>query len=117
MSPRELTAAARSLIEDPNAATSILWARAAAVLARQALESQLALVLRELAPGSPSAPFRAQLLCLTALHHDQALAQRVAYTWSALSGATHYHDYEIPPTASELQSWLETVAAFVDAPS
>ena len=64
----ELPTAARRLIERPDAATAGVWPRAAALLARQALE----LAMAGLWAGQPAAAgldrssMRSQLLCLTA---------------------------------------------------
>ena len=68
MTPEELLAAARRLIERSDAATAGVWPRAAALLARQALE----LAMVELWAANPQATglsessMRSQMLCLTA---------------------------------------------------
>lgn len=115
MKPVELLDEARRLIEQPTEASAGLWARAATILARQALEEQLALVLAERAPGSQSAPGDAQLLVLCEVLGNRELAQRTRFVWSALSSASHAHGYELPPTSKELSDWCDTVEEFLAA--
>lgn len=113
MSPSDLLRAATRLVDAPTAKTAGLWARASAMLARQALEGALRDFLRAEAPGAQEAPFRTQLLLLRALYRDQDLAARAVYAWVALTHATHHEGYELGPTAEELREWIETVTAFV----
>jgi hypothetical protein len=103
----ELLAAARRLIERPDAATAGVWPRAAALLARQALELALAglWAARPAAAGLDGSSMRSQLLCLTA-YLDADTATRAAYLYAALSRACHYHLYELAPTATELTRWI-----------
>ena len=57
---------------------------------------------------------KAQFICLPSyLHGDHELAQRVSYTWSGLSRASHQHPYELSPTSSELLSWIATVEQLI----
>jgi hypothetical protein len=110
----ELLAAARRLVEHPDAGTAGVWPRAAALLARQALEQAMA----GLWAGQPEADglsdraMRSQLLCLTA-YVDEDVATRATYLWAALSRACHYHPYELAPTASELTRWLHEASELV----
>jgi hypothetical protein len=113
VNPRDLLAEARRLVEQPTAATGGLWARAATILARQALEEKLEQVLSELAPGSQSAPWDAQLLILCEVLGDRELAVRTRFVWSALSSASHVHGYELPPTSKELRDWCDAVGEFL----
>src|SRR5260221_7936736 len=114
MTPEELLAAARRLVERPDAATVGVWPRAAALLARQALE----LSMEELWAANPQAAelsgssMRSQMLCLTA-YLDQDAATRADYLFAALSRACHYHSYELAPTATELTLWLDEAAQTV----
>jgi hypothetical protein len=115
MTPEELLAAARRLIERPDAATAGVWPRAAAFLARQALELAMASVwaAQPQATGLPGCSMRSQLLCLTA-YLDPDTATRAAYLSAALSRACHYHSYELAPTAAELTRWLDETAQLVE---
>ncbi len=89
------------------------WTRAAALLARQALEEALGDLWRRLAPGVEEAPFRAQLICLRGSVDERELAARAEYLWWALSRACHHHPYELDPTADEVAGWTDEVATVV----
>lgn len=52
---------------------------------------------------------RAHNLCLPYLLDDDALARDLIQSWGALSHATHYHSYDLPPTAAELGRWLRPI--------
>ena len=117
MTPYELLAAARRLVELPACETEGVWARASALLGRQALEAALHDILVARAPGAQTTPFTTQLLLLRVLHEDKELAARIAYTWSALSRATHFQGYELPPTADALRAWLTSVDALLAEPT
>jgi hypothetical protein len=114
MTPKELFAAARRLIERPDATTAGLWPRAAALLARQALELAMSALwaANPQAAGLSGSSMRSQMLCLTA-YLDQDTATRADYLYAALSRACHYHSYELAPTATELTSWLNEAANLV----
>ena len=105
----ELLDTARALIERPPASLGTAWPRAAAHLARQALEDLLAGFWSRKAPGTEETPLRAQLTCLP-YYLDEGLAERVSYTWAALSRACHHQESELVPTASELRAWIAVVA-------
>jgi hypothetical protein len=49
---------------------------------------------------------RAQLACLSA-YAAPDLARELAFTWHALSHATHRHAYELDPTREELASLID----------
>ena len=108
-SPDRLLKAARTLLERPDARTAGLWPRAAAHLARQALEILLDNFWKEKAPGTEQTSTRAQLICLPSYVGGDGLAGRVAHTWNALSQACHHHAYELAPTSAELAAWIKTV--------
>jgi hypothetical protein len=114
VTPKDLLTEARRLVEHPDAGTAGVWPRAAAFLARQALEQAMAGLWagQPGADGLSSRPMRSQLLCLTA-YVDQDVAARAAYLAAALSRACHYHPYELAPTASELTRWLNETADLV----
>ncbi len=103
----ELLSVARDLIRTDSAATAGIWPRAAAILARQAVESSLDDLWGLRAPGLGDTTARCQLLCLADFLHDRRLAGRVHVTWDGLSRACHVRVYELAPTVEELQSWLE----------
>jgi hypothetical protein len=114
MTPQELLAAARTLMQRPDAPTAGIWPRAAALLARQAIETAMAdlWASQRQAAGLSGSSMRSQLLCLTAFL-DRGTARRAAYLLAALSEACHYHPYELAPTAAELVGWLDETAQLV----
>lgn len=87
--------------------------RAVAVLMRRTLETALAEFLAHAAPGCDRAPFTSRLLVMRHRHPDPGLAAEVAWTWSALSAATHHQGYELNPSSTVLAAWLATVRRFV----
>jgi hypothetical protein len=114
MTPDELLAAANGLMQRPDTFITGIWPRAAALLARQALEA----AMDELWASKPqtaelsSCSMRSQLLCLTA-YLDPGTASPAAYLFAALSHACHYHPYELAPTATELTGWLDQATQIV----
>jgi hypothetical protein len=114
----ELLAAVRRLVERPDVATAGVWRRAAALLARQALELALAglWAARPAAAGLDRSSMRSQLLCLTA-YLDGHTATRAACLYAALSRACHHHLYALAPTATELTRWLNETTDLVKAPA
>jgi hypothetical protein len=115
VSTRELLYRASDLLERPTWGTVGVWPRAAAVLARQALERGLTEVLSAQVQGIQRAPVRSQLLCLRVLLDDTPTADEVNVAWWALSRACHHLSYELPPTAAELRAWIDVVDRFVEA--
>jgi len=109
MSPRDLLEAAHELVDRPGSSLVGLWPRAAALLARQALEGALDALWAARAPGIEAPSARAQLACLPAYLPNRVLAAEVAYTWVVLSAACHHHAYELAPTEGELQSRFAVV--------
>jgi hypothetical protein len=47
------------------------------------------------------------------LPSNRQLAGWTAHAWAALTHACHYHPYELPPTAEELERWLDAVEAVI----
>ena len=111
---RELLASARSMIEHPAAVTAAVWPRAAALLARQALEVALKTYWSAKASGTEDTSMRAQLLCLEATLGGDEVARRAHGAWGALSRACHYHAYELAPTSEELRGWCEDVEVVIE---
>ena len=113
-SPSRLVDAARDLVRRPTAGTAGLWPRAAALLARRALEEALDDLWSRRAPGLERASARAQLACLPDYLGDRGLAWDIVFTWSALSNACHHHAYELGPTAAELERRLAAVDRLIE---
>ena len=115
--PADLLAMARQLVGRASPETAGLWPRAAALLARQALETSLDGYWADRRIALESCPTLQQLICLREYLGDADLAGRVHHAWNALSRACHHHPYDLPPSAGELEAWLETVEAWLTAAS
>lgn len=101
----QLAAVARYLVERPDPDTAGLWPRAAALLARQSLETSLETLWITKVPGLETCSMRAQLACLPE-YVDRSLGLRVGLAWSTLSASCHQHAFEVSPTAGELRNWI-----------
>lgn len=115
LSITQLLGEARRLMDDPSPGTASAWPRAAALLTRQALEHALDVLWRAKAPGVEHLTMRAQLSCLCVYLAPPELAREVAWTWHALSQATHHHPYELDPTRDELASLIASTERLVAA--
>jgi hypothetical protein len=113
VTPEQLIVQARALVAGGSPGTAGLWPRAAALLARQALEGAVDRLWAVRAQGMEQASARAQLSCLAEYLRDPPLAGEVAFTWSALSHACHHHAYELGPTAEELEARFAVVDRLV----
>jgi hypothetical protein len=114
MTPADLLAAARDLLEPPALGSVGGWPRAVTLLTRQALET----ALDEFWAASPATAGLAacsnktQLTCLRA-YLQPAIARQINYVWAALSSACHYHPYDLAPTAGELDGWIGAVTTLL----
>jgi hypothetical protein len=115
LTPDDLLAEAQRMLDEANTATVAVWPRAVALLARQALEEALRSYWANHAPGVERLTMRAQLTCLRAYLSSPDLARDVAFTWHALSRATHHHAYELDPTREELSSLVTATRHLVAA--
>lgn len=102
---------ARRLIDRGSPALRGVWPRAAALLARQALEEAVAAYWRSRTPAMVGVSARVQHICLAAQLGDRDAASEVAYVWSALSDACHHRSYELGPTEEELRYLCDRVEA------
>jgi hypothetical protein len=100
---------ARRLVDSVPAGSEGVWARSAALLARQALEAAVRAKLAPYSNALEEAPFRAQLLCLQGVTADNDVGRDANFLWAALSSATHHCGYELPPSATDLHQWLAGV--------
>lgn len=107
-------ALARAVLDHPAVRIEGAWPRAAAFLARQALEEALDRYWQR-SVDLRSATRRAQLACLPIYLKDDELVMGVRTAWATLSRATHHHIYELSPTAPELDVWLTTVESLAAA--
>ena len=110
----ELLHTARRLIEEPDSPEGV-WPRAAALLARQALEGALDRLWADTLPGMEQATRFTQLACLGQVLNDRTLVTEVRSAWSSLSRACHHYQYELGPTAAELQRWIRQAERLVEA--
>jgi hypothetical protein len=116
VTPADLLAAARDVMQRPAPATIGGWPRVVALLTRQALET----AVDEVWKASPTTvglcgcTMKTQLTCLPT-YLDHRLAHDVNYVWAALSSACHYHPYDLAPTAAELSRWIDSVATLLAA--
>jgi len=108
-SPAQLLDTARALLTRSDPHTAGLWPRAAALLARQALEESLDAFWRTKGLSLDTCPTRPQLICLRGYLKDDHLAGQAEQLWGALSRACHHHPYELAPTVGELEGWMENV--------
>lgn len=114
VTPLDLADDARTLLMDDRARTAGIWPRAAAVLARQAIELALDHLWQLRAPGLGYTPYRCQLLCLSTFLGDEELAERTAVAYWALSRALHHHPYELAPTHTELAACIAVARDLAD---
>lgn len=113
VTPNELLAISQRLVDEPDPATAGLWARATALLARQAIELALDDFWITNVPGIEDTSARVQLICLPVYLENEELAERTNHVWWILTRAVHHHPYELAPTATELREWLDEAAAVV----
>lgn len=111
MTPQELLAAARRLLDRPDAKNAAIWPRAAALLARQALEQGLDAYWRSKGLKLADLGTKPQLICLAGYLSDQQIAGRASHAWSSLSQACHHHPYELATGHVELRALVSDVDA------
>jgi hypothetical protein len=109
MTPTDLLAAAQRLLDRPDARTAGIWPRAAALLARQALEQGLDGYWRSKGLKLADLATKPQLICLAEYLGDSGVAGRASHAWSSLTQACHHHPYELQASHSELRGWLAAV--------
>ncbi len=115
MTPDATLAAAQRLLDRKEAKTAGIWPRAAALLARQALEQGIDEHWRRKGVALDKLSTRPQLICLSRYVANKDLAGRAALAWSSLTRACHHHPYELPPGHAELGNWLASVSEILTA--
>jgi hypothetical protein len=112
MTPAELVDHADEIVHRPGAPTTPLYPRAAALLARQALELR---VRQEWDPAESALGKTSMANQFHALRQlRSATVAATAYdTWAALSGACHQHPYDLTPTIAEIQGLVDAVRSLV----
>ena len=109
----DLIAAAREVVGRPDPDLDGVWPRAAAFLARQALEDALDQLWDRNLPDMRYASRSSQLACLGYATPDRELTDGIKAAWHALSRACHHHHYELAPTAPELEMWIGNVERLI----
>jgi hypothetical protein len=113
--PEVLLQSARVVMTRPDKVWGGVWPRAAALLARQALEDGVDRVWVGPLAGMRWATAAAQMVCLREYLDDRPLAASAYATWCALSNACHAHPFDLAPTADELRGWGDVVARLLAA--
>ena len=113
MKPDDMLASAEKLVDD-EALGSATGRRAAALLARQALETAVAHAVRPALPHEVS--FTALLLALRRLAADETQGENAAYAWAALSSATHIQGGSLALPREAVLDLIALVRRFVEAP-
>lgn len=104
--PSDLLVVARRMLSTRGTLPVVVRSRAAAVLARQALEGALAEYWAHRLTRVGGAPARVQLLCARHLLDRLDLAGDLSYLWSALSRVLHHHPTDTAPTQAEIDHLL-----------
>jgi len=86
--------------------------RAAAVVARQALEEAIGLRCATLANFVHRPTTRCQLILLR--HDDPEIGRFAQIAWDGLSRACHHHACELQPTVGEVRSLIRLVQRVAD---
>ena len=110
----DLLESARLVVHRPDPDMDGVWPRAAAFLARQALEDAVDRLWDQNLPGLRRASRATQLACLGYASPDRDLTDGVRVAWHALSRACHHHQYELAPTAPELEMWIDKVERLIE---
>lgn len=104
----ELLAMAEEVMARARPETAGLWPRAAALLARQALEAALREFWRERGLDLEECGTRQQLICLREFVGQDA-AGNVYASWTALAQACHHHPYDVTPSGSSLKAACDCI--------
>jgi hypothetical protein len=105
---------ARRLLDRPDAATAGVWPRAAALLARHALEQLLNEFWAVTSPPVMHANRRAQMIALRGYPIVREHIGVVRTAYAGLSSGCHHHPYELPPTRAELDGLIALVEGFAE---
>jgi len=108
-----LLGTAEALLDGAFHVAAGLRARAAALLARQALEQALREFWASRAPDVQRCRVRTQIQCLAAFLDPEPVAA-AATAWNRLSEACHHHPYAVAPSPAELRAWIGSVRTFCD---
>ena len=110
--PKQLIVAAATVLSNNEPVLTGRREVTAAALARNAIEASMDEWLTAQGVAGRSNK-RQDFLCLAALHPESDLAREIHYVWGRLSDACHATSYDLPPTSTELQRWIETADKFI----
>jgi hypothetical protein len=83
--------------------------RAAALLARQALEDAVRQQCHTISPDLRRATMRSCLICLQNIRGTEQLGRTAQLAWDGLSRACHHHAFELTPTNAEVRHLIGLV--------
>ncbi len=107
--------AADQLVQGTQTLAGSNSARAACLLARQALEHVVDDLLQSRGFGCPDASMRSRLVALgQAWAEEPDVGYRAATAWWRLSASCHHHAYELDPTPAEAAGALADVRWLAD---
>lgn len=110
--PGDLVEHARAVLDRRHPLPVLQVHRAAALLARQALEDVVTQLCGQHGDDLAAATMRSRLICLRQLA-DTEVAEQASAAWAGLSAVCHYHAYELTPTAGEVRHLIDGVAWLV----
>jgi hypothetical protein len=110
-----LLAAARATLDAAGTLPQRRRTRAAAVVARAALELAVDARLAEHGLDLTRATMRSRLICLTTLVDGDA-GEAAAVAWAGLSAGCHQHAYELTPTWAEITHLIGLVETVLNVP-
>ncbi|PRX50871.1 hypothetical protein B0I33_10122 [Prauserella shujinwangii] len=112
--PAELVDHARAVLAGRRGIPAAQRTRAAAILARQALEDTTRRLCTAAGADLPGANERSRLIVLRWFVGEGA-ADLAGAAWWGLSRLCHHHAYELTPTAGEVAHLVDQVASLIDA--
>lgn len=109
-SPTDLLLHTRAVLAGDHTIPRSQVPRAAAILARQALEDTVNLLSGD---QLDQASMRSRLIIMRVLG-DRVAAELATTAWSGLSRACHHHAYELAPTVAEVGRLVDQVSTLVE---
>ena len=89
--------------------------RMACWLVRSALEQAVRDRLTEAGRPPGGGTMRSLLTCLEVAYADQPMVvTRAQHAWVGLSNACHHHAFELSPTATDVQEFIDSVGAIAE---
>lgn len=114
MTVEALLASAEAMLAGKSNLRQTSIERAAALLARQALEMRVAERLSPHGLDPATASFTAQLLCVQGTMSDKSIPRRAANLWASLSSMVHHVGYEISPNGEDIAGLVRRTIRVVE---